>query len=169
MLDIRFRPITLAVSLLLSSSLGMYAHQTRVYVDMVADLFHYGHVNFLRQAKEHGDYLIVGLCADEDVASYKRWPILTLEERVKSVKDCPLVDEVIPGCPLCITQELIDQYKIDLVIHGDDMSEEQLAYYYAVPIRMGIFKTVPYTKAISTSEIIARVQKRSPSNITLPK
>ena len=42
---------------------------TRVYVDMVADLFHYGHVNFLRQAKSHGDFLLVGVHSDETVES----------------------------------------------------------------------------------------------------
>ena len=52
---------------------------TRVYVDMVADLFHYGHVNFLRQAKSHGDFLLVGVHSDETVESYKRKLPLTLE------------------------------------------------------------------------------------------
>ncbi len=51
---------------------------------MVADLFHYGHVNFLRQAREHGDYLLVGVHADETVMSYKRRPIFSMEERVAS-------------------------------------------------------------------------------------
>ena len=50
----------------------------RVYVDMVADLFHYGHVNFLRQARKHGDYLLVGVHADETVMSYKRRPIFSM-------------------------------------------------------------------------------------------
>jgi len=43
---------------------------------MVADLFHFGHVNFLRQAREHGDYLLVGIHGDEVVENYKRMPIL---------------------------------------------------------------------------------------------
>ena len=57
----------------------------RVYVDMVADLFHYGHVNFLRQARKHGDYLLVGVHAAETVMSYKRRPIFSMDERVASV------------------------------------------------------------------------------------
>ena len=59
---------------------------TRVYVDMVADLFHYGHVEFLKKARALGDYLLVGIHTDDIVASYKKGrPILTMEERVKSV------------------------------------------------------------------------------------
>ena len=139
----------------------MYTQSSiRVYVDMVADLFHYGHVNFIKQARAFGDYLIVGLCSDDDVASYKRKPILSIEERVRSVQECKYVDEVVPNCPLCITEEFIKEHNIDLVIHGDDMSDKELAYYYEIPIRMGIFKTVPYTKTISTSDIIRRVLSR---------
>ena len=36
----------------------------RVFADMVADLFHYGHVEFLKQARALGDYLLVGICGD---------------------------------------------------------------------------------------------------------
>ena len=46
-----------------------------IYCDMVADLFHYGHVNFLKRCKQLGDYLIVGIHSDSDVESYKRKPI----------------------------------------------------------------------------------------------
>ena len=49
---------------------------TRVYVDMVADLFHYGHVNFLRQAKSHGDFLLVGVHSDETVESLTQFASL---------------------------------------------------------------------------------------------
>ena len=61
---------------------------TRVYVDMVADLFHYGHANFLRQAKQFGDHLIVGIHSDEVVKEYKRTPILNMKERVDTVSSC---------------------------------------------------------------------------------
>ena len=44
----------------------------RVYVDMVADLFHYGHVELLRQASALGDYLLVGIHADDVVLAHKR-------------------------------------------------------------------------------------------------
>jgi len=54
---------------------------TRVYVDMVADLFHYGHVEFLKKARSLGDYLLVGIHADDAVASHKRSTILTMDER----------------------------------------------------------------------------------------
>ena len=43
----------------------------RVYVDMVADLFHYGHVDFLRKAHALGDHLLVGICSDEAVQTNK--------------------------------------------------------------------------------------------------
>ena len=49
---------------------------------MVADLFHYGHVNFLRQAKTHGDYLLVGVHADDAITVYKPKPIMTIRARV---------------------------------------------------------------------------------------
>jgi cytidyltransferase-like protein len=48
----------------------------------VADLFHYGHVNFLRTARKHGDYLLVEIHSDEVVRTYKRAPVLSMDERI---------------------------------------------------------------------------------------
>ncbi len=62
----------------------------RVYADMMADLFHYGHIEFLRQARTLGDYLLVGIHSDEEVEAHKRRPVLTLDERVRSVAGVPL-------------------------------------------------------------------------------
>lgn len=129
----------------------------RVYADIVGDLFHLGHINMLKQAKAYGDELIVGVCSDEDVHSYKRWPILTLEERVGAIRECRLVNEVIPACPLKTDKAFLEKHKIDIVIHGDDMSDDQLRYWYSVPIEMGIFRKVKYTSGISTTNIIRRV------------
>lgn len=130
---------------------------TRVYVDMVADLFHYGHVNFLRQARIHGDYLLVGVHADETVMAYKQRPILSMEERVASVEGCRYVDEVLPNAPLTIDRAWIERHNIDLVIHGDDFSSELEELCYKTPIEMGIYRTVGYTVGISTTELIARI------------
>ena len=140
---------------------------TRVYADMVADLFHYGHMAFLRQARALGDYLIVGISSDQDVMTYKRKPILTLEERVASVAGCRYVDEVLPNAPWRIDRAWIAQHKIDLVVHGDDWTAEQLADIYHVPLEMGIFRTVPYTPSISASEVIRRIRARTAEHESL--
>ncbi len=58
------------------------AARTRVYVDMVGDLFHAGHVALLRAARALGDELVVGVLSDADAAAYKRTPVMTLEERL---------------------------------------------------------------------------------------
>ena len=132
----------------------------RVYTDPVADLFHYGHMEFLKKARALGDYLLVGIYADDVLEAYKRKPILTMEERAASVAGCKYVDEVLLNAPLIVDDAWIAKYDIDLVVHGDDFTQEQLDYYYGVPLQMGIFRTVPYTSGISTSEIIRRIKER---------
>ena len=132
---------------------------TRVYVDMVADLFHYGHVEFLKKASTFGDHLLVGICSDEAVQANKRNPIFSMGERVASVAGCRYVDEVVADAPWIIDAAWIEKHKIDLVIHGDDYSSEQIKHIYKIPISMGMFCTVPYTPTISTTEIIRRCQE----------
>ena len=132
----------------------------RVYTDMVADLFHYGHMEFLKQARALGDYLMVGICTDDLLESYKRKPILTMEERAASVIGCRHVDEVLTNVPFTIDRAWIEKYDIHLVVHGDDFTQEQLEYYYKVPLEMGILRTLPYTQGISTTEIIRRIRER---------
>jgi len=131
----------------------------RVYVDMVGDLWHFGHANFCRQARQFGDYLIVGINKDEDVVGYKRKPILNGEERVKSAQSCKYVDEVLyDDVPLVLSKEFIEKHRIDIVAHGDDFDKEKLHKYYSVPIEMGIFRTIPYTSGISTTELLTRIK-----------
>ena len=125
---------------------------------MVADLFHYGHVNFLKKASSHGDFLLVGVHADQEVMTYKRRPILSMEERVASVEGCRYADKVIPNAPLEIDRTFIEKHNIDLVIHGDDFSSDLEKLCYKIPMEMGIYRTVGYTEGISTTDLIDRVK-----------
>ena len=131
-----------------------------IYTDIVGDLFHYGHINLLKKAKELGDYLIVGVMSDKLVEGYKRKPIMTLEERVQLISSCKYVDEIIPEAEAPITHDFIKKHKIDIVIRGDDMSPESLSYWYKVPIELGILRMIPYTKGVSTTDIIDRIVER---------
>jgi glycerol-3-phosphate cytidylyltransferase len=132
----------------------------RVYVDIVGDLFHAGHINFLKKAKAFGDYLIVGVLADDTVEEYKRVPILSLDERVKVIEACKYVDEVVIAPPLRLTEEWIKDHKIDFIVHGDDFNKDLLEDQYGAALRLGIFRTVPYTPGVSTTNIIQRIIQR---------
>jgi cytidyltransferase-like protein len=134
---------------------------TRVYADMVGDLFHYGHVRFLERASKLGDMLVVGIHSDETVAAYKGRPVMTMTERIQVVAACQFVDEVIPDAPLTVTREWIDEHRLDLVVHGDDLDDEALGLMYGIPRDLGILQLVPYANGISTSEIMERVRRRS--------
>jgi cytidyltransferase-like protein len=131
-----------------------------VYVDVVCDLFHPGHVAFFRQARALGDRLIVGLVGDDAVATYKPRPIMTTAERAVVVGACRYVDRVIPDAPLHCTRAHLDAIGADFVVHGDDFPPEEIAYWYHDVIAEGRLKTVPYTRTISSRAIIERVADR---------
>ena len=128
---------------------------------MVGDLFHYGHMEFLKKARELGSYLIAGVVADDAAEQNKQKPILTMEERVASVAGCKYVDQVLSNVPWRIDRAWIIQHQIQLVVHGDDYSQEQLDDIYKVPMKMGILRIVPYTNSISTTEIVRRILGRN--------
>jgi cytidyltransferase-like protein len=134
---------------------------TRVYVDMVGDLFHAGHVALLRAARELGDDLVVGVLSDETVAAYKRRPIMTLAERVAVIEACRYVGEVIPDAPARLTSEFLDEHKLALVVHGDDLDAGAAADVYGPAVKTGLLRLVPRRGAISTTDLIARVRSRS--------
>lgn len=89
-----------------------------VYVGMSADFLHHGHLNILKTAAELGE-VTVGLLTDEAIASYKRLPFLTWEERKAVVENIKGVSKVIPQSTLDYRPNLI-ALKPDYVVHGSD-------------------------------------------------
>lgn len=90
------------------------------YTTGVFDMFHVGHLNILRKAKENCDFLIVGVSTDEIVETYKhKKPIIPFEERVAIVEAIRYVDKVIP-------QTSMDKFEAwkrlhyDRLFHGND-------------------------------------------------
>ena len=89
-----------------------------VYMAMSTDLYHVGHVNIINQAAKYGS-VIIGVLTDEAIATYKRLPILSTEERKQIAASFKGVDKVVLQDTLDYTKNL-RKLKPDYVIHGDD-------------------------------------------------
>ena len=139
-----------------------------VYADMCADLFHAGHVNFLRQARALGRRLVVGVHGDATVASYKPPPVQPLAERVAAVAGCRYVDQVVPDAPLVVTPRYLDALGARIVCHGDDIARADLDRMYGLVAATHRVVLVPYTPGISTrglcERVIARVRDEAQSS-----
>ena len=92
-----------------------------VYVGMSADYIHAGHVYLLEEASKYGK-ITVGLLTDKAIASYKRIPMTSYEERKKAILGLKHVEKVIPQESLDYRNNL-SLIKPDYVVHGDDWLE----------------------------------------------
>lgn len=90
----------------------------KVYVAMSADLIHPGHLNIIEEARKYGD-VVIGLLTDRAIASYKRLPYMTFDQRKKVIENIKGVAEVVPQETLDYVPNL-EKYKPDFVVHGDD-------------------------------------------------
>lgn len=90
------------------------------YTTGVFDMFHIGHLNILRRAKEMCDYLIVGVSTDELVEKEKnKTPIISFDDRVQIVKAIRYVDQVVPQTDKN-KFEAWKKYKFDRMFVGSD-------------------------------------------------
>jgi glycerol-3-phosphate cytidylyltransferase len=90
------------------------------YTTGVFDLFHIGHLNILKKAKEHCDYLIVGVTTDEEVKRVKnKNPIICFDERREIVGSIKYVDQVVPEHD---TDKLKawESLRYNIIFKGDD-------------------------------------------------
>lgn len=127
-----------------------------VYVGMSADLIHPGHLNILRKAAEIGD-VTVGLLTDEAIASYKRLPYMTFEQRRVVVENLKGVCKVVPQATLDYVPNL-RMLKPDYVVHGDDwrvgiQRETRQRVIDALKEWGGELVEVAYTQGISSTAL----------------
>ncbi|MGF7184758.1 glycerol-3-phosphate cytidylyltransferase [Desulfitispora alkaliphila] len=128
------------------------------YTTGVFDLFHIGHLNILKKAKEQCEYLIVGVSTDENVLSYKKkTPVIPFEERIAIVEALKYVDEVVPQTHMDKFKAW-EKIKFEAIFHGDDwkgsaMYSEIERKFNEVGVDMVYF---PYTQGTS-STILADV------------
>ena len=131
------------------------------YTTGVFDMFHIGHLNILRRAKERCDYLIVGVSTDEVVESYKHHkPIIPYDQRAAIVEAIKYVDEVVPQITMDKT-EFLKQRHFDVMFHGDEWKgtdlynkyEEEFAKYGAR------IEYLSHTEGISSSMLREKIKK----------
>eukprot|EP00927_Polykrikos_kofoidii_P059743 TRINITY_DN5487_c0_g2_i1.p1 TRINITY_DN5487_c0_g2~~TRINITY_DN5487_c0_g2_i1.p1 ORF type:complete len:476 (-),score=93.01 TRINITY_DN5487_c0_g2_i1:123-1451(-) len=95
---------------------------TVVYVCGSFDMFHVGHAQFLSDARQLGDFLLVGVYDDQSVTKSKgeHLPVMHMTERVLNVCACKWADEVIISAPSRITEDLIKTWNIKVVARGSN-------------------------------------------------
>ena len=135
-----------------------------VYVPMAVDIFHPGHINIIKVSQEYGR-VMVGLFTDEAIASYKRIPYMTYEQRKIVIENVKGVDEVVPQ----LTRDYGDnlrKYKPDYMVHGTDWREGPLADVREKAIQVlaewgGRIIEPEYTQGVSSSLIQKQIKERN--------
>ena len=133
-----------------------------VYCGMSADLIHHGHLNIIHEAMKLGE-VTVGVLTDEAIASYKRLPYLTYEQRAEIVSNIKGVVRVVPQTTLDYVPNL-EKLKPDYVVHGDDwkngvQQETRQRVIDCIAKWGGKVVDIPYTPGISSTVLNAEVRE----------
>jgi glycerol-3-phosphate cytidylyltransferase len=95
------------------------------YTTGVFDLFHIGHLNILKKAKEQCEYLIVGVTTDEEVMRLKnKVPVISFEERIAIVESIKYVNLAVPEYNADKIRAW-EEYKFDVIFKGSDWKGSQ--------------------------------------------
>ena len=131
------------------------------YTTGVYDMFHIGHLNILKRAKEQCDYLIVGVSTDELVEEEKgKTPVISYEERCAIVSAIRYVDEVVPQ----VDKNKLgawEKYQFNKMFVGSDWKgspqwnefENQFAPYGVEIVYL------PHTDGISSTKLTGVIKK----------
>ncbi|OUO14911.1 adenylyltransferase/cytidyltransferase family protein [Flavonifractor sp. An4] len=131
------------------------------YTTGVFDMFHIGHLNILKRAKENCDYLIVGVSTDELVENYKhKTPIVPFDERVAIVEAIRYVDQVVPQ----VDRDKVaaqERLGFDIMFVGDDWKGSPLFSQVEETFRQRGVDVMyfPYTKGTSSTVLREKLEK----------
>ncbi len=130
--------------------------EKQIYVAMSADLIHHGHLNIIKEAQKLGR-VTVGVLTDQAVASYKRLPYLSFEQRSTIVANLKGVDRVVPQETLDYAPNL-RTYRPDYVVHGDDWRSgvQAATRQHVIDVLAewgGRLVEIPYTPGISSTQL----------------
>ncbi len=129
--------------------------ETIVMTNGCFDILHAGHVAYLQQAKQLGDYLVVAINDDDSVTRLKGKgrPINLLEHRMEVINALKPVD-----CVVSFTEDtperLVNEIKPDVLVKGGDYKVEQIAGAKAVLKNGGRVEIIPLLEGCSTTRII---------------
>lgn len=122
-----------------------------------------GHISTLRKAKELGDYLIVGVHDDITVNEHKgkNYPIMNVHERTLNLLAIRYVDDVIMGAPWAITEDMIKNYNISVVVAGSNLKNaidiNPGPDPYVVAKEKGIYVQVESSYILNAEDIVDRI------------
>lgn len=132
-----------------------------IYTRMVADLFHPGHVAFLKAARALGDRLIVYVLDDDFVSMIKRPPIMSQSERIVVVGACRYVDEVHSIGPKKINREFMHEQNFAIYAMGyANECEAVRKHSNCKDLPEHMVAVIPYTTDISSTILRSRVLDR---------
>ena len=133
------------------------------YVAMSADFIHSGHLNIINEARKLGD-VVIGLLTDEAIATYKRMPLLTYEQRKVIIENIKGVTRVVPQTSPDYTENLL-ALRPDYVVHGDDWKSG-----YGRKVRERVLEVLaqwngelvepPYTEGLSSSHLASDLRRK---------
>ncbi len=124
------------------------------YTTGVYDMFHIGHLHLLKKAKNHCDYLIVGVSTDDLVNKYKnKTPIIPFEHRLEIIASLKFVDEVVAVTHRDKKQAFLD-VGYDVLFVGDDWKGSTVFNDLEVFLNKegAKIKYFPYTKEVSSTK-----------------
>ncbi len=128
----------------------------KVYVSLIADLVHAGHISVLREAKKHGE-VTVGLLTSNAIAELNDTSYLKYEQRLKVIENLEMVNEVIPQNHASYKENL-EILRPDFVVHGNDWVTGKQSKYRQEVIELlnswgGELVEIEYSSDISDQNI----------------
>jgi len=133
-----------------------------IFTAGVFDILHYGHINYLRKAKELGDILVVGLLTDNGTEKYKHKPIMSKGERLEVLVAVKYIDHIFfqdntdPTDILYYIWNYDRDLFPDILVRASDVKEPVPGQEY-IESKGGKVVIVDYTEGISSSIIKERI------------